>query len=408
MWDTTLCGARAPQDYIAPMPGALTCFAACAVGLEPLLAGELRGLATERRLEIRARETGGIEFRADFSGLYAANLHLRTASRVAVRMGSFHASAFHELERRARRLPWERYVSPGAAVALRVSSRKSRLYHGDAVAQRLLAAALERVPGARAAPPAAEHDGAEPDVQHIIVRLFHDECTVSADSSGELLHRRGYRLATAKAPLRETLAAALLLASGWEGGAPLLDPMCGSGTIPIEAALLARRVPPGLRRRFAFERWPAFEAGRWRRLLDEATERILPAAPAPILGSDRDEGAVAAAHANAERAGVVSDVVFRRAAISAIEPPELPGWLVTNPPYGVRVGERVKLRNLFAQLGNVARRRCPGWRVAFVSAHKELERQTGISLEARLETLNGGIRVRLVQGTVPRTPAAPA
>jgi len=388
------------------MPAALTCFATCAVGLEPLLAGEMRALAAGRTLELGTEEPGGIEFRADTSCLYAANLHLRTASRIVVRIGSFHASAFHELERRARRLRWEVFIPPGAALAFRVSARKSRLYHQGAIAERLLAAAAERVPGARAAPEVTEEDAAGAEVQRIIVRLFRDECTVSADSSGELLHRRGYRLATAKAPLRETLAAAMLLGAGYDGAAPLLDPMCGSGTIPIEAALLARRIPPGRWRRFAFESWPGFEAERWRGLLAEANERILSTTSAPILGSDRDEGAVAAARANAERAGVASDLTLRRAAVSAIEPPTPAGWLITNPPYGIRVGERAKLRDLFAQLGNVARRRCPGWRIAFLSAHAELERQTGLPLEPRFATLNGGIRVRLVQGTVPATQAA--
>ncbi|MBA2458045.1 MAG: hypothetical protein H0V43_03700 [Gemmatimonadales bacterium] len=389
------------------MPAALTCFATCAVGLEPLLAGELHALAAGRSLEPGTEEPGGIEFRADTSGLYAANLHLRTASRIVVRVGSFHASAFHELERRARRLPWETFIPPGAALAFRVSARKSRLYHQGAIAERLLAAAAERVPGLRAAPEVTEEDAAGVEVQRIIVRLFRDECTLSADSSGQLLHRRGYRLATAKAPLRETLAAAMLLGAGYDGSAPLLDPMCGSGTIPIEAALLARRIPPGRGRRFAFESWPGFEAERWRGLLAEADERILSTTSAPILGSDRDDGAVTAARANAERAGVASDLALRRAAISAIEPPTPAGWLITNPPYGVRVGERVRLRNLFAQLGNVARRRCPGWRIAFLSAHAELERQTGLPLEPRFATLNGGIRVRLVQGTIPATQAAP-
>ena len=151
------------------------------------------------------------------------------------------------------------------------------------------------------------------------MRLFRDECTVSADASGELLHRRGYRLATAKAPLRETLAAAMLVGTGWDGSAPLIDPMCGSGTIPIEAALLARRMPPGMTRRFAFMRWPGHDRAAWERLVEQARERALPRAPAPILGSDRDAGAVAASVANAERAGVAGDVEWRRAAISAID-----------------------------------------------------------------------------------------
>jgi putative N6-adenine-specific DNA methylase len=393
---------------MSPAP-ALTCFAVCAVGLEPLLVGELRALSAERRIEVGAVQPGGVEFRADRSGLYLANLHLRTASRVLVRIGSFHASAFHELERRARRVPWETLVSPGSTVEFRVSARKSRLYHQDAIAQRLLAAVAERVPGTHAASPlsADREDAPSAAALRVGVRFFRDECTLSADSSGELLHRRGYRLATAKAPLRETLAAAMLLASGWDGSTPLMDPMCGSGTIPIEGALIARRIPPGVRRRFAFEEWPTFDPDLWLRVREAAAGRILSAAPAPILGSDRDQGAILAALANAERAGVDGDVDLRRAAVSAIEPPRHAGWLVTNPPYGIRVGERKRLRNLYAQLGNVARRRCLGWRIAFLSTHPELEGQTGIQLERLFGTFNGGIRVSLVQGMVPGTPVAP-
>jgi putative N6-adenine-specific DNA methylase len=193
----------------------------------------------------------------------------------------------------------------------------------------------------------------------------------------------------------------MLVGAGWDGSAPLIDPMCGSGTIPIEAALLARRIPPGMTRRFAFMRWPGFDEAPWERLVRQARERVLPSAPVPILGSDRDAGAVAAAVANAERAGVAGDVEWRRAAISAMAPPAGRGWIVTNPPYGVRVGERRDLRDLYAQLGNVARRCCDGWEVAFLAAQPELERQTGLERAVRFTTENGGIRVRLVQGRVP-------
>jgi putative N6-adenine-specific DNA methylase len=368
----------------------LECFAVAAPGLEPLVAAELRALGELQPVAVGETEPGGVSFRADRAGLYAANLHLRIASRVLVRIGAFHTSAFHELERHAARLPWGEFVASGQPVAFRVTSRKSRLYHQDAIAQRLLAAA------GGATPTTSEEDAA----QEFIVRLFRDECTVSADASGELLHRRGYRLATAKAPLRETLAAAMLVGSGWDGSAPLVDPMCGSGTIPIEAALLARRIPPGMARRFAFMGWPGFDESAWERLVRQARECVLPRAPVPILGSDRDAGAVAASAANAERAGVAGDIKWRRAAISAIVPPPGPGWIVTNPPYGVRVGERRLLRDLYAQLGNVARRCCPGWEVAFLAAHRELERQTGLEPAERFTTENGGIRVRLVQGRV--------
>lgn len=337
-------------------------------------------------------EPGGVGFRTDLAGVAAANLHLRVASRVLVRVGSFRAAAFRELERRANRLPWATFVAPGRPVEFRVTSRKSRLYHQDAIAERLAGAV------ARQAGTAAPIGGTP---QEFVVRVFRDECTVSADASGELLHRRGYRLATAKAPLRETLAAAMLLGAGWDGTAPLLDPMCGSGTIPIEATLLARRIPPGLHRRFAVEQWPGFDPEWLERLAAAARTRMLLRAPAPILGSDRDAGAIRAAAENAARAGVDGEVTFRRAAISSIEPPPGPGWIVTNPPYGVRVGERTRLRDLFAQLGNVARRRLSGWQVAMLSSHVELERQTGLPLAPVLATENGGIRVRLVRGVVP-------
>lgn len=368
--------------------GGMDCFAAAAPGLEPLVAAELRALGKLQSVVAGETEPGGVSFHADRDGLYAANLHLRIASRVLVRIGTFHASAFHELERHAARLPWREFVATGSPVAFRVTSRKSRLYHQDAIAQRLLAAAGgATVPDGEAA-------------QEFVVRLFRDQCTVSVDASGELLHRRGYRLATAKAPLRETLAAAMLAGSGWDGSAPLVDPMCGSGTIPIEAALMARRVPPGIARPFAFMRWSGFDQSAWERLLRQARERVLPGSPVPILGSDRDAGAVAASRDNAERAGVAGDIEWRRAAISAMAPPAGRGWIVTNPPYGVRVGERRELRDLYAQLGNVARRCCPGWELAFLAAHPELERQAGLQQTVRFTTENGGIRVRLVQGSV--------
>jgi len=376
------------------LQGQYECYAVAPPGLETLTARELRtlGLAPWRV------EPGGVEFRCTPEGLYAANLELRTASRVLVRMARFHASTFYELERHAKRVPWERFTASGAPLQFGITSRKSKLYHQRAVAERL-AAAAERLAGVRAAPHLAGEDPGG-DAQLVVVRLVHDECTLSADSSGAHLHHRGYRLASAKAPLRENLAAAMVLAAGWEPSAPLVDPLAGSGTIPIEAALIARRIAPGLSRAFGFERWPEFDPACWSRLVAAARARALPRAPWRILGSDRDAGAVAAAAANAERAGVAGDVELRHCAVSAIEPPPGPGWVVTNPPYGVRVGERAKLRNLYAQLGNVLRRRCPGCALAMLSAHPELERQVGVPLQPLFDTTNGGLRVRLVRGTI--------
>jgi putative N6-adenine-specific DNA methylase len=231
--------------------------------------------------------------------------------------------------------------------------------------------------------------------QLILARLDHDELVISLDSSGELLHQRGYRLATAKAPLRETLAAAMLLGAGWDGSTPLIDPFCGSGTIPIEAALIARRIPPGWLRRFAFELWPGFEPAAWQRVKARAAGEILSGAPALILGSDRDQGAIAAAATNAERAGVSADIQFVCQALSRVNPPTPSGWLVTNPPYGVRVGEAARLRDLYARLGQVARREA-GWSAGLLVSDLRLARHSGLEFSEVWRSRNGGIPVRFV------------
>lgn len=238
------------------------CFAVVTPGLEGVAERELRAL----RLTDVAPEPGGVAFRADDAALIAANLRVRSVSNVLVRMATFTAKSFAELERRARSVAWSAHVAPGARVSLRVTCRKSRLYHSDAVAERLeksLRAAVEgvRVEGVGVERTGADEGGDEsPASQRFVVRFDRDVCTISADSSGELLHRRGYRLATAKAPIRETIAAGVLLALGYDGTAPLMDPMCGSGTFAIEAALIARNIAPGINRSFACEAWPGFNA----------------------------------------------------------------------------------------------------------------------------------------------------
>jgi putative N6-adenine-specific DNA methylase len=224
---------------------------------------------------------------------------------------------------------------------------------------------------------------------------------LSVDSSGALLHRRGYRQATAKAPLRETLAAAMLLGAGWDGSVPLADPMCGAGTIPIEGAMIARGMAPGLGRHFAFEQWPGHPAGLWRTLQQEAASAVRPRAGLVILASDRDAGAVAAARANAERAGVAGDISIEHQALSALVTPPGPGLIIVNPPYGVRVGDKNPLRDLFAQLGNVTRKGCAGWRLAMLSADRDLERQVRLRFADAWKSTNGGIPVRLVVAEVP-------
>ena len=416
-------------------------FAVCAPGLEPFLAQELAELgvqasrarppanrrATESRriaqhptsplqgAQPRSTATlsprdpamadppgeGGLEFQGNLRDLYRANLWLRTASRVLVRLGEFYAAAFPELRRKASRLPWERYLAPGQPVALRVSCNKSRLYHSGAVAERTALAIADRL---GQLPKTAKFDeDADANLpQLIVVRLARDLCTISVDSSGTLLHRRGYRQAVAKAPLRETLAAGILMASGWDMASPLLDPFCGSGTIPIEAALMARQIAPGRARRFAFMDWPDFDVAIWDDSLPPMGRFAGPGMRARILASDRDAGAIQSAQANAERAGVADCIEFSRRAVSAIEPPPGPGWIVTNPPYGVRVSASKDLRNLYAQFGNVLRARCSGWRVAMLCDRDQLIRNTGLRFDPAqsISLTNGGLRVKLARGRV--------
>ncbi|MGH7625827.1 MAG: THUMP domain-containing class I SAM-dependent RNA methyltransferase [Gemmatimonadaceae bacterium] len=379
-------------------------FAVCAPGLEALVAAELGALGATPGVT----EPGGFAFSGDEQMMFRANLHARIASRIMARVGHFRARALSELERRAKQLAWERYLAPGTAVQLRVTCRKSKLYHSGAVAERIvaaIAARAERVGGVthiRASGIAAGDDEGDdtavvPHAQLFVVRVLHDECSISVDTSGALLHRRGYREATAKAPMRETLAAALLVAGGWDPSAPLLDPMCGAGTIAIEGALLSRRIAPGIRRSFACVQWPGADTRAWQALLDRAHGAALPRSRAPILASDRDAGAVEAARANAERAGVAGDIEFSRRALSAVTPPDAPGWLVTNPPYGKRIGDAPALRDLYATLGRVARRGWPGSTLVVLSADRVLERQLGLECAPLLRTRNGGIAVRVMR-----------
>jgi putative N6-adenine-specific DNA methylase len=386
----------------------LACFAIVAPGLEALALAEARALGLAAELEPGG---GGIGWQGDLRSVLLANGGLRIASRVVVRLARFEARSFAELERHARQVPWSRIVAPGGAARFRVTCKKSRLYHSDAVAQRLADALTRAVPGARVEGGSRSDEDDTPealeeDAQLFVVRLLRDQCTVSADASGALLHRRGYRQATAKAPLRETLAAALLAASGWDGIAPLVDPLCGSGTIPIEGALRALGMPPGRNRPFAAERWPGVSrtvGERVRAELAEAAARMRSAELPTIVGSDRDEGAIVAARSNAERAGVAAETTFAVHPLSdAAFPTGTRGWIVTNPPYGVRVGEASRVRDLWAQLGNVLRARAGGWRVALLSPEPALERQLRIPLRVVAQTSNGGIPVRLVVGEVER------
>ncbi|HET9269202.1 MAG TPA: hypothetical protein VFO31_13600, partial [Vicinamibacterales bacterium] len=274
-------------------------------------------------------------------------------------------------------------------------------YHSGAVAERLERDMVERL-GVNVSKALSSEEGEEPadNTQLIIVRLDHDRCTVSADSSGAHLHQRGYRTAVTEAPIRETLAAALVLASGWDHRTPLVDPFCGSGTIPIEAALIAASIAPGRNRGFRFMKWPGYDASEWQRVLAAAVRGEKPDGLPAIIGTDRSAAAIRAATENAERAAVTSFVRFEKQDALAIVAGDSPGCVVTNPPYGVRLGDASESRRLMAQFGERLRRQFNGWRVA-VMAPPQLDRALGIPLNAELRTTNGGLRIAFLAGVVP-------
>jgi len=368
------------------------CYAVCAPGLEGLLVAELQRLGIRPGRAVR----GGVPFAASTRQVYAANLFLRTATRVLVRIASFEASSFDVLAREARRVAWERWLGPDAHVAWHVSSTASRLYHTGAIAERLAGAVPADVVAGGGG---EEEEGGAADVQPLFARVERDRVTLSIDASGEPLYRRGWRQATAKAPLRETLAAAMILASGWDGETPFLDPLCGSGTIAVEAALFARGIAPGLGRTFAFQRWPAFEPGTWASVKGQAAAQANPSRPVVVVASDRDPGAVRAASENARRAGVEDAVTVLHRPLSELELPASgagAGRLVANPPYGVRVQRGGDLRDLYATLGRVVRERLPGWSVGLLVADSSLAEATGLQLTTRFRTSNGGIAVRFM------------
>jgi len=375
----------------APVQPALKLFAVAAPGLEGTVEREARALAGAR--DVRA-VPGGVELAGDLELLYRANLWLRTATRVLVRLGELESREFAKLRRRASTLDWSPFIPADAPLDLHVSQTRSRLYHTGAIAETIEHAVDDALGARRAiaesAPPAA-----------VYVRGVADQWTLSVDSSGELLHKRGWREETALAPLRETLAAALLLLCEWDPSTPLVDPMCGAGTIALEAASLALRLAPGRRRAFAFQRWPGFDAALWQRLVDEADVQRLPSLPAPILASDRAPAAIRAARANAERAGLASMVTFEQLDLSKVAPTvkaagARAGLVLVNPPYGKRVGTPGALASLYKDLGRMLRMKFAGWRAGVLIPDRRLDGAIHLQplREHRLD--NGGLRVRLV------------
>lgn len=373
-------------------------FAIAAPGLAPLVADELTALG----ITPAEVSDAGVAFSASRRDVARANLWLRVASRVIVRVDKFEAAEFSTLEKRAKQVPWSEVLRPGAHVQLKVTCRKSRLYHSDAVAERVGRAIEAKVAGVRVDLRASDEEGDAIDAaglqpQLILVRLDRDKCTISADSSGALLNRRGWRQAVAKAPLRETLAASLITASKWDRESPLVDFFAGSGTIAIEAALRARNVAPGINRKFAIEWWPNTNSILLSQLRKEAHSVASRSAGAPIVAADRDAGACAAILSNAERAGVDKDLTIVQQSVSATNLREIGerGFVVTNPPYGVRIAPGNDLRSLYQRVGDVMRSGGRDWHITMLAAERALVAQMKLKTAVLIRTTNGGLPVTI-------------
>ena len=374
-------------------------FATAPKGLEPLLFEELRILGAGQVAETRA----GVAFAGDLELAYRVCLWSRLASRVLLPLAKFPAADPVALYEQVKALPWEEHLAAEGTLAVSCQTANSRISHSHFAALKVKDAIVDRFRERSGLRPSV--DVRQPDLR-INLYLFNDQASLSIDLSGDSLHRRGYRAEGVAAPLKENLAAAILLRAGWPeiaaAGGPLLDPMCGSGTLPIEAALIAADIAPGLNRPYyGFFRWRGHCPETWKGLLAEARERRkagLSRLPV-IAGCDASAQAVRAARVNADQAGLGGLLRFEQRDLAALQPlPGMegaPGLLVVNPPYGERLGEMAELRPLYAGLGESLRNHFVGWKAAVMTGNPELAKQIAIRARRRHALYNGALECRL-------------
>ncbi len=369
--------------YAARMTYSAEIFMTGTPGLESALLAEAQanGFADARRIP------GGVTFNGGWEDVWRANLTMRGATRILVRIGSFMAFHLAQLDKRAKKFPWAEMLRPDIPLRVEVvTSRKSKIYHAGAATQRI-------------------EDGLKangyqinPDAPIAIkARIDDNRVTISIDTSGESLHKRGHKEAVGKAPMRETLAALMLRECGYDGREPVLDPMCGSGTFVIEAAEIAAGLLPGRTRRFAFEQLASFDADAWNDMRQMRVDAPRPAAH--FHGSDRDAGAVRMATANAERAGVGDLITFANLSATDLQRPDgPPGLIICNPPYGGRIGNQKMLYGIYAGLGETLKSRFAGWRVGLVTSEAGLAKATGLPFKPKGAPIpHGGLKVWLFQ-----------
>lgn len=366
-------------------------FATTSKGLEPALAAEVEAFGG-REIE---SSTGGVAFSGALTLCYRANLWLRTAHRVLLSLATFSAPTPDALYEGTKAVPWPDLFPVDARFAVEAAVRDSGITHSHFAAQKVKDAVVDRFRERFRRRP--DVDTVDPQVR-IHLRILRDECTLSLDTSGESLNRRGYREDPTEASLRETLAAGMVMLTGWDGATPLADPMCGSGTIPIEAALLAAGRAPGLSRSsFGFQRLAGYDRKEWERLVAEARERAQAAPRSRIEGSDRSGEAVRGALRNARRAGVAGAVRFRPLDIREFAPEGPPGTILCNPPYGVRMTGGPEAEAFYRAMGEAFKKRCRGWTAWVLSGNPGATRFIGLKASRRVPLMNGPIDCRLLK-----------
>jgi putative N6-adenine-specific DNA methylase len=380
-------------------------FATCAKGTEGALRRELVALKLPR---VRG-DRGGVAFEGDLEAGMRACLHARTAMRVLLELARFPAPSQEALYEGTRGIGWEDWLTAKTTLAVEASVSSSAITHSGYAALKVKDAVVDRL---------REKLGARPDVDPkdpdfaIVLHLARGEATVSLDLAGEPLHKRGLRAATTVAPLKETLAAAILALGGADPELPFVDPMAGSGTLAIEHALRARRIAPGLRRAFGFQRWPVYRGGpqsAWDRMKEAARAEILPRAPAPIVARDLHPKALAALRRNVEVAGLLADVTIEEGDARDLAPAFPRGFLVSNPPYGERLmsgggaSERTQDRKIAGFYRGLAEMmlRHSGWTVVLLSGNPSLSHAMRQKPEVDHRLWNGPLEVRLLRWRIP-------
>lgn len=373
-------------------------FAPCPRGLEGMLRAELESMGAQ---ELSLTQ-GGVGFSGSFALCYRVNLESRIASRVLWRVARGGYRREQDLYDLAHGQPWPDWFPPSRTIKVKVSARRCPLTSLDFVTLRIKDAICDRFTAVTGARPSV--DTRCPDLR---IDLFLDErnAALYLDTSGEALFKRGLRRAATDAPLRENLAAGILRLSGWTPDQALLDPMCGGGTILMEAAQMALHIAPGIGRRFAFEKLADFDARAWQGLCAEARARQTPEARPALFGSDREAVAVATARANLEAAGLAGAVRLKQADLLDLTPPAATGFLVTNPPYGVRLGEENVLAEWYPRLGDMLKQRFPGWCAAIFTADLRVPKLIGLAPSRRIPLFNGALECRLFEFKLVRGPA---